>query len=180
MLSCVWYLVSFICDLCSFDCIVPVSVLRVCGATCVWSFGLVAVHCLEGELVAATRANKSNWTLIGVIGRLDLIVLLPFDNMEEILDSIGSGNVIIVDNLPIVPSEIYKRLEDFLTKRMFCDFGVITHFSMPRDESSGMTKGRAFIKYSTPEEAQCARAEMNGRKLNKSCLLSIVIAWRLW
>jgi translation initiation factor 3 subunit B len=71
--------------------------------------------------------------------------------MEEILDSIGSGNVIIIDNLPSVPSETYKRLEDFLINKMFCSFGVITHFLMPKDKSTSMIEERAFITYSTPE-----------------------------
>jgi len=42
--------------------------------------------------------------------------------MEEILDPLGSGNVIIVDNLPSVPSETYKRLEDVLINKIFCLF----------------------------------------------------------
>jgi translation initiation factor 3 subunit B len=96
--------------------------------------------------------------------------------MEEILDSIGSGNVIIVDNLPSVPFETYKRLEDFLINKMFRSFGVITHFLMPRDESTSMTEGRAFITYNTPEAAQRACAKMNGFKLSKAHQLSIVIA----
>lgn len=79
--------------------------------------------------------------------------------------SIGFGTVLIVDNLPCVPCTKDTLLEDHLykvLKKLFGDFGVITHIWMPRDESTGMTKGRAFIKYNTPQEARRARKEMDG------------------
>ena len=56
------------------------------------------------------------------------------------------------------------------------DVWCLWYISMPRDESTGMTKGRAFITYSTPEAAQLARAGMNGYELTISHQLSIVIA----
>ena len=71
---------------------------------------------------------------------------------EETLETdTGFGNVIIVDNLPVVATEKYEKLEGVIRK-IFGQIGVITPngLMMPRDES-GKTKGYAFIEYSTPQ-----------------------------
>jgi translation initiation factor 3 subunit B len=71
---------------------------------------------------------------------------------EETLETdTGFGNVIIVDNLPVVAFEKYEKLEGVIRK-IFGQIGVITTngLLMPRDES-GKTKGYAFIEYSTPQ-----------------------------
>lgn len=110
---------------------------------------------------------------------LDSIVLPPGEDMgiksddeeeeEETLETdTGFGNVIVVDNLPVVASEKYEKLEGVIRK-IFGQIGVITQngLMMPRDES-GKTKGYAFIEYSTPQEAQTAREQTNGYKLDRS------------
>lgn len=56
-----------------------------------------------------------------------------------------------MDNLPVVASEKYDKLEGVIRK-IFGQIGVITQngLLMPKDES-GKTKGYAFIEYSTPQ-----------------------------
>lgn len=73
---------------------------------------------------------------------------------EEILETdTGFGNVIVVDNLPVVPAEKYEKLEGVIRK-IFGQIGVIRENGlwMPRDEDgNGKTKGYAFIEYNTPQ-----------------------------
>lgn len=73
---------------------------------------------------------------------------------EEILETdTGFGNVIVVDNLPVVSAEKYEKLEGVI-RRIFGQIGVIRENGlwMPRDEDgNGKTKGYAFIEYNTPE-----------------------------
>lgn len=63
----------------------------------------------------------------------------------------GFGNVIVVDNLPVVAAEKFEKLEGVIRK-IFGQIGVITENGlwMPKDES-GKTEGYAFIEYNTPQ-----------------------------
>jgi translation initiation factor 3 subunit B len=63
----------------------------------------------------------------------------------------GFGNVIVVDNLPIVAIEKFDKLEGVIRK-IFGQIGVICEDGlwMPKDEN-GKTKGYAFIEYNTPQ-----------------------------
>ncbi len=71
---------------------------------------------------------------------------------EEVLETdTGFGNVIVVDNLPIVAIEKFDKLEGVIRK-IFGQIGVICEDGlwMPKDEN-GKTKGYAFIEYNTPQ-----------------------------
>jgi translation initiation factor 3 subunit B len=93
---------------------------------------------------------------------LDSVVLPPGEDCgiksddeeeeEEVLETdTGFGNVIVVDNLPIVAIEKFDKLEGVIRK-IFGQIGVICEDGlwMPKDEN-GKTKGYAFIEYNTPQ-----------------------------
>ncbi|CAM6084442.1 unnamed protein product [Calypogeia fissa] len=98
------------------------------------------------------------------------------DFEEEILETnTGFGNVVMVDNLPVVAPEKFEKLEGVIRK-IFGQIGVIREHGlwMPReDDGNGKTKGYAFIEYTTPQEAQTAREQTNGYKLDKAHVFAV-------
>eukprot|EP00877_Chromochloris_zofingiensis_P000044 jgi/Chrzof1/1003/Cz01g36140.t1 len=88
---------------------------------------------------------------------------------EEIETETGFGSVIVVDDLPDVTDEKYEKLVSVL-KKIFNQIGNIREGGvyMPKDEQSGKTKGFAFIEFSNPMEAQAAREQTQGYKLDKT------------
>ncbi|XP_019166200.1 PREDICTED: polyadenylate-binding protein 8-like [Ipomoea nil] len=67
-------------------------------------------------------------------------------------------------------SNLYiKNLDDTIgdekLKELFSPFGTITSYKVMRDPN-GVSKGSAFVAYSTPEEASRALAEMNSKMIN--------------
>lgn len=66
------------------------------------------------------------------------------------------GNLIIVDNLPLVGPEKCEKLSSAVRK-IFGRFGVIKEvlfediFFMPVDSITGQTSGYCFIEYDTPQ-----------------------------
>ncbi|KAL3690224.1 hypothetical protein R1sor_016533 [Riccia sorocarpa] len=95
---------------------------------------------------------------------------------EEILETnTGFGNIVVVDNLPVVAPEKYEKLEGVIRK-IFGQIGVIRERGlwMPREDGGeGKTKGYAFIEYTTPQEAQTAKEQTNGYKLDKSHVFAV-------
>ncbi|KAJ7527924.1 hypothetical protein O6H91_16G076300 [Diphasiastrum complanatum] len=94
---------------------------------------------------------------------------------EEILETeTGFSNVIVVDNLPVVAPEKYEKLESVIRK-IFGQIGVIREKGlwMPVDTETGKSKGYAFIEYTTPQEAETAREQTNGYKLDKSHVFAV-------
>lgn len=67
------------------------------------------------------------------------------------LDS-GFGNIIVVDNLPVVPKEKYEKLENVIRK-IYSQIGLIKDdgFWMPLDPETQKTLGYCFIEYNTPQ-----------------------------
>jgi translation initiation factor 3 subunit B len=86
----------------------------------------------------------------------------------------GFGNVVVVDNLPIVPPEKFAKLEGVIAK-IFGQIGVIREHGlwMPREDGDGKSKGYAFIEYTSPQEAQTAREQTNGYKLDKAHVFNV-------
>ncbi|XP_038998070.1 eukaryotic translation initiation factor 3 subunit B-like [Hibiscus syriacus] len=84
------------------------------------------------------------------------------------LDS-GFGNVIVVDNLPVVPCEKFENLEGVLRK-IYSRIGVIKEDGlwMPVDPETKKTLGYCFIEYNTPQEAELAREKTHGYKLDRA------------
>ena len=75
------------------------------------------------------------------------------EEVEEVneFDS-GFGNVVLVDNLPVVAPEKYEKLEN-VVRKIFSQMGTIREHGlvMPIEEETKKTKGYAFIEYNTNE-----------------------------
>ncbi|KAG0447216.1 hypothetical protein HPP92_028477 [Vanilla planifolia] len=86
----------------------------------------------------------------------------------------GFGNVIVVDNLPIVSSEKFEKLEGVIRK-IYSQIGVIRDGGlwMPLNPDSQKTLGYCFIEYNTAQEAELAKEKTNGYKLDKSHVFSV-------
>ena len=73
------------------------------------------------------------------------------EDEEEIVQSeSGFGNIIVVDNLPVVESAKYDKLR-VVVQKIFSQIGSIREggLFLPRDDE-GKTKGYAFVEFSTP------------------------------
>ena len=64
----------------------------------------------------------------------------------------GFGNIIVVDNLPVVPPEKFEKLEG-VVRKIFGQIGVIKDDGlwMPVDPTTQKTLGYCFIEYGTPQ-----------------------------
>lgn len=64
----------------------------------------------------------------------------------------GFGNIIVVDNLPVVPREKFEKLEG-VVRKIYSQIGMIKDDGlwMPVDPSTHKTLGYCFIEYNTPQ-----------------------------
>lgn len=64
----------------------------------------------------------------------------------------GFGNIIVVDNLPVVPIEKFEKLENVIRK-IYSQLGVIKEdgFWMPLEPETQKTMGYCFIEFNTPQ-----------------------------
>lgn len=64
----------------------------------------------------------------------------------------GLGNIIIVDNLPVVPREKFEKLEG-VVRKIYGQIGVIKEDGlwMPVDPDTQKTLGYCFIEYNTAQ-----------------------------
>ncbi|KAK3035486.1 hypothetical protein RJ639_034456 [Escallonia herrerae] len=79
------------------------------------------------------------------------------------------GNIIVVDNLPVVPREKFDKLEG-VVRKIYSQIGVIKEDGlwMPVDPDTYKTLGYCFVEYNTPQEAELAKEKTNGYKLDRS------------
>ncbi|KAM5561847.1 eukaryotic translation initiation factor 3 subunit B [Rosa sericea] len=86
----------------------------------------------------------------------------------------GFGNIIVVDNLPVVPIEKFDKLENVIRK-IYSQLGVIKEdgFWMPLDPETQKTMGYCFIEFNTPQEAELAREKTHGYKLDRSHIFAV-------
>ncbi|KAF2313046.1 hypothetical protein GH714_008883 [Hevea brasiliensis] len=94
---------------------------------------------------------------------------------EEQLDfETGFGNIIVVDNLPVVPREKFEKLEGVIRK-IYGQIGVIKDDGvwMPVDAETQKTLGYCFIEYNTSQEAELAKEKTNGYKLDRSHIFAV-------
>ncbi|KAF7085558.1 hypothetical protein CFC21_088970 [Triticum aestivum] len=85
--------------------------------------------------------------------------LLQNEDIPEL--EIGFANIIVVDNLPVVPREKYEKLEN--------EGGLW----MPTDPETKKTQGYCFIEFNTPQEAEFAMEKTRGYKLDKSHIFAV-------
>ncbi|KAI5647582.1 hypothetical protein M9H77_33587 [Catharanthus roseus] len=93
---------------------------------------------------------------------------------EELEFDQGFENIIVVDNLPVVPEEKFEKLEG-VVRKIYSQIGVIKEDGlwMPVDPETGKTLGYCFIEYNTPQEAELAREKTNGYKLDRSHVFAV-------
>jgi translation initiation factor 3 subunit B len=87
---------------------------------------------------------------------------------EELETETGFGSVIVVDNLPVVPEDKHEKLTNVLRK-IYSQIGNVREggIFMPKD-ANNMSKGFAFVEFQSPQEAQAARVQTDGYKLDKN------------
>ncbi|XP_015057434.1 eukaryotic translation initiation factor 3 subunit B [Solanum pennellii] len=97
--------------------------------------------------------------------------LLKEDAMEE---DQGFGNILVVDNLPVVPKEKYEKLEG-VVRKIYSQLGVIKEggLNMPVDPVTQKTLGYCFIEYNTPQEADLSKEKTHGYKLDRSHIFAV-------
>ncbi|KAH0451085.1 hypothetical protein IEQ34_021777 [Dendrobium chrysotoxum] len=94
---------------------------------------------------------------------------------EEALElEAGFGNVIVVDNLPVIPLEKFEKLEGVIRK-IYGQIGPIREggFWMPVNPETKKTLGYCFIEYNTSQDAKSAKENTNGYKLDKSHIFAV-------
>ncbi|KAJ6829022.1 eukaryotic translation initiation factor 3 subunit B-like [Iris pallida] len=86
----------------------------------------------------------------------------------------GVGNIVVVDNLPVVPPEKFEKLEN-VVRKIFSQIGAIKDggFWMPVNPDTQRSLGYCFIEYNTPQEAELVKEKTNGYKLDKSHIFSV-------
>ncbi|KAM1787480.1 eukaryotic translation initiation factor 3 subunit B-like [Malus sylvestris] len=86
-----------------------------------------------------------------------------FYNDDGLLFDVGLGNVIVVDNLPIVDARMAEKLESEI-RRAFSEVGVIKHdgVSVPLNPQTHESLGRCFIEFNSRQEAELAREKRDG------------------
>lgn len=117
---------------------------------------------------------------------LDSIHLPPGDNcgipsddddviQEENLEyDSGFGNIIAVDNLPVVPKEKFEKLVT-VVRKIYSQIGAIKEDGlwMPVDPATEKSLGYCFIEYNTAQEAELAKEKTQGYKLDRSHIFSV-------
>jgi hypothetical protein len=82
------------------------------------------------------------------------------EDEEEAEDSLefetGFGNIVVVDNLPVVPPEKFEKLEG-VVRKIFGQIGTIRERGlwMPIHPETQKTQGYCFIEYNTPQVQPC-------------------------
>lgn len=97
---------------------------------------------------------------------------IPSDDEEEeelIETETGFGHIVVVDNIPQVSAEKYDKLTKILSK-IFSASGNIAENGLnhPVDQSTGLSKGFAFIEYENHDQARAARMALDGYQLDKN------------
>lgn len=80
------------------------------------------------------------------------LLCLLFNDDDEVLDvEVDSNfdNIVVVDNLPKVEEDKFKKLKSFLWKILSVTKEDI--FFIPCDSDTGQTLGYCFIEYHTPQ-----------------------------
>ncbi|XP_010276277.1 PREDICTED: eukaryotic translation initiation factor 3 subunit B-like [Nelumbo nucifera] len=97
--------------------------------------------------------------------------ILQEDNLE--FES-GLGNIIVVDNLPVVAPEKFEKLEGVIRK-IYSQICVLKEDAiwMPLNPETQKTLGYCFIEFNTLQEAELAKEKTQGYKLDKSHIFSV-------
>lgn len=122
---------------------------------------LESIHLPPSEDFGIPRYNSLIFAvLLFFFSSFQILIVLHFcsDDEEAIRheDSLefesGFGNIIVVDNLPVVPPEKFEKLEGVIRK-IYSQIGVVKEDGlwMPVNPDSKKTLGYCFIEYNTPQ-----------------------------
>lgn len=78
----------------------------------------------------------------------------------------GIENIIIVDNVPVVPDAKVEKLKSVI-KKVLSAVGQVVRIELPKDTESGKTCGYCFAEFATKEQAMEAKVSCDGYKLDK-------------
>eukprot|EP01120_Amphizonella_sp_Union-15-10_P013936 TRINITY_DN6582_c0_g1_i1.p1 TRINITY_DN6582_c0_g1~~TRINITY_DN6582_c0_g1_i1.p1 ORF type:complete len:668 (+),score=165.09 TRINITY_DN6582_c0_g1_i1:58-2061(+) len=95
----------------------------------------------------------------------DIEEQIPTVALEE-----GFNHIIVVDNIPIVAPDKYKRLMEII-EPFYSQIGTIRDIVMPKED--GKTKGYCFIEFTSASHAAAAVAKTNGYKLDKNHVFKV-------
>ncbi|XP_019235823.1 PREDICTED: eukaryotic translation initiation factor 3 subunit B-like [Nicotiana attenuata] len=86
----------------------------------------------------------------------------------------GFGNILVVDNLLVVPKEKFEKLEG-VVRKIYSQLGVIKEDGlwMPINPETQKTLGYCFIEYNTPQEAELSKEKTHGYKLDRSHIFAV-------
>ncbi|KAI3764506.1 hypothetical protein L2E82_14515 [Cichorium intybus] len=88
-------------------------------------------------------------------------------NEEDSLEfDAGFGNIIVVENFPIVPREKFEKLEG-VVRKIYSQIGVINENGLWK------TRGYCFIEYNTPQEAELDKEKTNRYKLDRAHIFAV-------
>ncbi|KAF5748103.1 eukaryotic translation initiation factor 3 subunit B-like [Tripterygium wilfordii] len=96
-------------------------------------------------------------------------------HQEDSMDfDTGFGNIIVVDNLAVVPLENFRKLE-VVIRKIYYQIGVIKDDGlwMPIDPKTQKTLGYCLIEYNTPQEAELVRGKTHGYRLDKYHIFAV-------
>ncbi|KAH6809358.1 translation initiation factor 3B1 [Perilla frutescens var. frutescens] len=107
----------------------------------------------------------------------DLGILSDDDDLQNEYDSEfeeGFGNIIVVDNLPVVAKEKFEKLEG-VVRKIYSQIGIIKEDGLwiPVDPDTHKTLGYCFIEFNTSQEAELAKEKTHGYKLDRSHKFSV-------
>eukprot|EP01103_Thecamoeba_quadrilineata_P007649 TRINITY_DN1749_c0_g1_i3.p1 TRINITY_DN1749_c0_g1~~TRINITY_DN1749_c0_g1_i3.p1 ORF type:complete len:508 (-),score=106.65 TRINITY_DN1749_c0_g1_i3:646-2169(-) len=98
------------------------------------------------------------------------------DDVDDDVDiqQFGFSNVVIIDQMPIVPPEKIQKLQAIILK-IFARAGPFQEdgFYMPFDSSKNETLGFGFLEYTDPKSASKAVETLNRTKLDKQHILMV-------
>lgn len=136
---------------------------------------------MEDIIASASRLginlNDVSWASITLPDGQDFGIKSDDEDLNE-EDSLefegGFGNIIVVDNLPVVPREKFEKLEG-VVRKIYSQIGVIKDDGlwMPVDPATQRTLGYCFIEYNTPQEAELAKEKTNGYKLDRAHIFAV-------
>lgn len=86
----------------------------------------------------------------------------------------GFGNMVVIDNLPVVPTEKFEKLEG-VVRKLCNQLGVIKEDGlwMPIDPSTQKSLGYCFIEFNTPQEAELVKEKLHNYRLDKSHIFAV-------
>lgn len=87
-------------------------------------------------------------------------------------ESYSFDSIVVIDNVPIVDDAKKDKLISVI-KKIFKNVGPVKSLEMPKDESTGKSKGYIFMEFETPEQANLAVKVGNNYKMDKSHILAV-------